>query len=776
MRVRPILVLGGVFVAAGLAATFVVTQLPREGQVSPAAAGPAPAMGSPSPTPAVERPATPADGLVEVRASAGGEPQGGAEVALYLQVAGAPGAAPEWRRAGTGRTGADGVARVGAWPGAYLVAVRAPGLAPGHAEVVRAEGQEVTPVEVALAPGAALAGTVTGSDGRAAAARVSALPRLAASADLGAPAEEIASAGTAADGTFRLDGLAPGTYALRVEAPSLHPVVLPRVAVPRAGPLELRLEPLATISGEVLGADGRPAAGAVVRAASPDHAAEATTGADGRFTLSVPAGGYHLLAARGDEAAALPGPTALAPGGAASGLALRLAPAAALEGAVVGGDGAPVPGAAVAIRRHGAGAVQARAATEADGRFRLAGLAPGAWDVLIAAPGRSPARVEGVTLAPGQRFPLGVALPGLGAIEGLVTGPRGQPLANARVRVVSRGDGLAGLIALEARSDFEGRYRLAAVELGRAELVAHEHGSALGAARAVRVQEGRTARADFTLEPAGVLAGRASAAGRPPPLGTAVIATPLRGGAGLPQSARALADASGNFRLVVPAGEYRVHAGPAEASGADLRSAPAFARIDPGATSVLQLAVAPGVEEDGLEILVLEPGGAPSPGAVVTLGRPDDAKVALATRAGEDGRVRLAREMGLAGRAAAVRAHNGGRSGAFIGTLPATGAIAVTLSPAAGVQGTVRSAGAPPRGFALEVASQPGADGWRTLDVHRFSGDRFELGDLPPGALRLTARADDGRTGQAEVRLAPGEARTVEIPLGAPRPRRPDPE
>ncbi len=771
MRVRPILVLGGVFVAAALAATFVVTQLPREGKVSPVAAGPATSAEPAVPTPAAGRAATSADGLLEVRASAGGEPQAGAEVALFLQVAGAPGAGPEWRRAGTGRTGTDGVARVGAWPGPYLVAVRAPGLAPGYAEVVRAEGQEVTPVEVALAPGAALAGKVTGPDGRAAAARVFALPRLDESPDPGAPVEAIATAGAAPDGSFRLEGLAPGTYALRVEAPGLHPLELPRVAVPRAGPLELRLEPLATISGEVQGADGRPAAGAVVRAASPDHAAEAIAGADGRFTLSVPAGGYHLLAARGDEAAALPVPLALAPGGATGGLALRLAPAAAVEGAVIRADGAAVPGAAVAVRRHGAGAVLARATAEADGRFRLAGLAPGAWDVLVAAPGRSPARVEGVTLAPGQRFPLRVALAAPGAIEGLVTDPRGRPLANARVRVVSRGDGLAGVVALEASTDFEGRYRLAAVELGRAELVAHEHGSALGASRAVRVQEGRTARADFTLAPAGVLAGRASAAGRPPPLGTAVVATPLRGGVGAPQSARALADASGNFRLVVPAGEYRVHAGPAEATSADLRAAPAFTRIDPGATSVLQLAVAPATEEGGLEILVLEPGGAPSPGAVVTLGRPDDAKVALATRAGEDGRVRLAREMGLAGRAAAVRAHNGGRSGAFVGTLPASGAIAVTLSPGAALQGTVHGAGAPPRGFTLEVASQPAADGWRTLDVHRFSGDRFELGDLPPGALRLTARAEDGRSGQAEVRLAPGEARTVEIGLGAARPR-----
>lgn len=764
MRVRQTLLIGGVFVAAALAATFVVSQLPREGKTSPPGAQ-APA-GPVTATPAVERPPTPADGMVEVRVTAGGAPVAGAEAALYLAVAGPPGAEPGWRRGAAGRTGADGLARVPAWPGTYLVAVRAPGLATGHAEVIRAGGQEVTPLDVALAPEVAVSGRVTGPDGRPVPARVAAVPLLDGARGAGAPAEETASAGAGPDGAFRVEGLAPGTYALRVEAPGLHPLLVPRVAAPRAGPLELQLERLGALSGEVLGADGRPAAGALVRAASADHAAEAVTGADGRFELSVPGGGYQLVAARGDEAAALATGLALAPGGAARGLSLRLSPAGTLDGRVVGSGRAAVPGAQVALRRHGAGAMLARALADAEGRFRIAGLAPGAWDVLVAGPGLSPGRAEGVTLGSGQRFPLTVALAGLGVVEGVVTDPRGQPLANARVRVVSRGDGLAGALPLEARTDFEGRYRLAAVEVGRAELVAHEQGASLGTTRAVRVREGTPARADFVLAPAGVLAGRASADGRAPPLGTAVMASPLRGGPGAPQVARALADGGGNFRLVVPAGEYRVHAAPVEAAVGDLRAPPAFARVEPGATAVVNLGVAPAAEEAGLELLVLEPGGAPSPGAEVTLARPDDGKVALALRAGEDGRVRLAREMGLAGRAVAVRAWNGGRSGSFVGALPATGAVAVTLAAGAALAGTVRGAGAPARGFTLEVASQPGAGGWRTVEERRFTGERFELGDLPPGLLRLTARADDGRRGEAEVRLAPGEARTVEVVLG----------
>jgi len=51
------------------------------------------------------------------------------------------------------------------------------------------------------------------------------------------------------------------------------------------------------------------------------------------------------------------------------------------------------------------------------------------------------------------------------------------------------------------------------------------------------------------------------------------------------------------------------------------------------------------------------------------------------------------------------------------------------------------------------------------LDVHRFAGDRFELGDLPAERLRLAVRADDGRRGEVELRVASGEVRAVEIAL-----------
>jgi hypothetical protein len=424
-----------------------------------------------------------------------------------------------------------------------------------------------------------------------------------------------------------------------------------------------------------------------------------------------------------------------------------------------------VPGAEVTLVLHDTGALAARAVAGEDGRYRIAPLAPGQYDLRAAAIGRSPALQRGVTLAAGQIFPLDVALAGTGTIEGAVADARGRPLAGARIRVEARGDGLAAALPLEARSDFEGRFRIEGVEVGRAELVARQDGVALGVSRAVRVAPGSTARADFSLPEAGFLAGRVSQTGRTATVGTAVIAVPLGAGAGTPQRARAVADARGTYRLALPAGEYRVHAAPGDADPTDLRVAPAFARVEAGATSRLDLAAAAPSAEEGVELVVLEPGGAPSPGAVVTLARAGDDRIALATSAGEDGRVVLAKEMGLAGAPITVRARSGGRSGAWTGTLPASGQVAVQLERGGAIAGAVRGRGAEPRSVVVEIASRPSADGWRITDVHRFPGARFELPDVPTGPLRLTVRAEDGRRGAAELSLASGETRTLEIPL-----------
>lgn len=362
------------------------------------------------------------------------------------------------------------------------------------------------------------------------------------------------------------------------------------------------------------------------------------------------------------------------------------------------------------------------------------------------------------------------ATPGAaGAVEGLVTNEVGAALAGVRVQLASRGDGAAGLHPVEVRSGFDGRFAFDGVEPGRAVLVAAQDGAALGTSRAAHVVAGRPVACDLTLPEPGVLAGQVSGAAGP----TVVVAVPLHAGEGAAQVARAPLDPAGAYRLQLPAGQYRVHTAPATSPRVDLRVAPAFTAVAAGKTTRLDLTAAPAVEERGVAIRVLEPGGAPSPGAAVTVSRPGDARVAFAASAGDDGVLRIAADMGMAGQQVTLAARNGGRTGAFTGLLPAEGEVVVRLAPGGAVEGTV-AGGGPVDGFTLEVSAAPSPGGWRTLEVRRHRGDRFDVGDLPPEPVRLTARTADGRVGQAEVTLAPGQVARVALrlqPAGAPASR-----
>jgi hypothetical protein len=244
------------------------------------------------------------------------------------------------------------------------------------------------------------------------------------------------------------------------------------------------------------------------------------------------------------------------------------------------------------------------------------------------------------------------------------------------VRVAQAPDGAAPF-EVAARTDFEGRFRAEGLVAGRAELVARRPGVLVGASDAVTVRPGAPATADLVLREEGVLAGRVRAGGDG---GATVVAVAMSGGPGTFQAARIPVDRSGEYRALLPAGDYRVHAARGGAA-ADDRRPPAFARVEPGRTSRLDLAPGEAAPGAGVQVLVREPGGAPSAGALVTVARAGDARVAFAARAGADGRAAIPAEAGIAGRVT-IRARNAGRAGAETLDLPAAGSVSVTLAPA----------------------------------------------------------------------------------------------
>jgi len=348
-----------------------------------------------------------------------------------------------------------------------------------------------------------------------------------------------------------------------------------------------------------------------------------------------------------------------------------------------------------------------------------------------------------------------------GAVEGLVTNEAAAPLAGVRVQLASRADGAVRLHPVEIRSGFDGRFAFEGVEPGRAVLVAAQDGTSLGTSRAIQVVAGRPVECDLVVPEPGLLSGQVTGATVP----TVVVVVPLHAGPGA-LAARAPLDPAGSYRLQLPAGQYRVHTAPAADPRTDLRAAPAFTAVAAGKTTRLDLVASAPPGAGGVLVRVLEPGGAPSPGAAVSVSRAGDARVAFAASAGDDGLLRLASEMGMSGQAVTLAARSGGRTGAFTGTLPATGEVAIQLSPGGAVEGVVTGGGA--AALTLEVAAAPSPGGWRTIEVLRLRGDRFDLGDLPPEPVRLTVRAGDGRIGQAELTPAPGQVARVTLSLGPP--------
>lgn len=211
-----------------------------------------------------------------------------------------------------------------------------------------------------------------------------------------APADgEVLVLRTGADGTAHASGLAPGRWSISASAAGHEPAALdPReLAAAESASVSLTLAPGGRVlSGTVTDATGGPIAGARIDAARlgatalPGRAvATVLTSADGRYQLAVSTGQLLVAASSADYA-----PQAryveVGEGGATADFAL--VPGGVIEGVVLDERSKqPVGGALVTARRDRSGTLAlaeggARVATAAaDGRFRLAGLRPGAYEL-----------------------------------------------------------------------------------------------------------------------------------------------------------------------------------------------------------------------------------------------------------------------------------------------------------------------------------------------------------------------------------------------------------
>jgi hypothetical protein len=128
-----------------------------------------------------------------------------------------------------------------------------------------------------------------------------------------------------------------------------------------------------------------------------------------------------------------------------------------------------------------------------------------------------------------------------------------------------------------------------------------------------------------------------------------------------------------------------------------------------------------------------------------------------------------------------VRAFRGGRVGGPV-PLAASGPTLVVLRAASQLRGRVLAPDGPPvAGFSLEVTAlgddasvastiggAAGVKSARGVQAPRqleFVGDRFEVADVSAGPVRVRVQTPSGRSGGAELELAPGEVRDVDLVL-----------
>ncbi|HEU0037180.1 MAG TPA: carboxypeptidase-like regulatory domain-containing protein [Kofleriaceae bacterium] len=269
--------------------------------------------------------------------------------------------------------------------------------------------------------------------------------------------------------------LAPGTYAISASAPDHEPAAADEQTL--ASGASARVELVLAgggrlLTGTVTDVSGGPIAGARIDGAKldgfarPDDAIASTlTDAAGKYRLTV-SEGHVLVAARSADYAPQSRYVEVGPAGATADFAL--VPGGVIEGVVLDEQTRqPVGGAIVEARRDSPMMLLAEegghlATANADGRFRLSGLRPGAYELAASAQTRRSKQETIVGLGVAEQVTDVQLLVGTGpVIRGKVVDDANAPVAGAHVRTFGR------RTRVEATSDAQGNFVLEGLQAGQ---------------------------------------------------------------------------------------------------------------------------------------------------------------------------------------------------------------------------------------------------------------------------------------------------------------------
>jgi len=599
---------------------------------------------------------------------------------------------------------------------------------------------------------------------------------------------------TDAKGKFRLAGLAARSYSIRASKPDYLPATFPGVAaaVSTPGSVAIALTRAATVSGRVTDEKGAAVAGARVRFAA-DQGMRAilrsgpaaflgqpriTTGPDGAFRMRglAPERNRTLEAAKPGYVPAKRHGLTLKSGETVKDVVLILKSGLEARGRVVDPAGQPIAGASVRVSRPQGetsrfmfriGGMEDRekpdAWSGADGSFRVAGLEPGDYVVVVQREGYALKQVPSATVqAEGPtNWPPIVLSPGV-AIAGFVRNGKGEPVVSAQVSSFAVDAGPRGT----AVTDPEGRFRLDGFGTDRPVMLSVR---AEGYASLQRQVTPPSEDLSLVLKTTGTIRGRVEDAATHAPVTafTASFAAPRGGFGGIQirmggESERSFQSPDGSFELTdVPAGKWKVVA-----------TAPTYRSAE-----VAGIEIGEGETKEGI-VLQLKKGASVS-GRVLDPRRVGVPNASVSWSEGPGvGQVLAAAAIGrLAGTGTAVSTDADGRfrlDGVSPGKITVAAehpdyldtsrevevdddaTVELTLSAGGSIAGTVvgKDGRSPVPGAQVTIAEPGGGFDLGSDSSRSDAAGNFLLEHLKPGRYRVSAKSNAGGSSSKEVILA----------------------
>ena len=310
---------------------------------------------------------------------------------------------------------------------------------------------------------------------------------------------------TNADGIATFEDIPRGRYQLQAEVAD-GPALSQDVRLTSDTRLRIPMPKGVRLFGKVTsGKDGPPVADAQISVVvqpnrrrgrgRPQFATQLTTGPDGTYDAVVPAGSVLLFAVAADGHAPFPDPGSSAhrklirrglrglSRGRAAQFSVILASGAALSGTATDADGAPLPGLVFQLKPNSRSTESQTVRTDEQGRYRVAELNPGWYDIWIETPGWYPDARLRVSIPKATANPepttYDFKLQGARRVSGIVVSG-GKAVHGARVWLANGGAPVYGARkagrALEAWTGSDGRFSFADVPLGVSVSIRAVHG------------------------------------------------------------------------------------------------------------------------------------------------------------------------------------------------------------------------------------------------------------------------------------------------------------